>query len=196
MDKIADGDAEFARLNIATDKKQAAMLAFQKGVDCIVKTQIKINGSPTVWCAQHDEVTLQPANARAYELASFSGSESAGITLLLMNIKNPTKEIVSAVKGAVQWFEQHKIERIRIKRETSGGSVNTVVVTDATAPPLWARFYELETGRPFFCDRDGVKKYSLAEIGPERRNGYSWYTNAPEKVLKEYGEWKREINEK
>ena len=196
LKEIAEGDAEFACLNIASDKKQAAMLAFQKGVDCIVKTQIKINGSPTVWCAQHDEVTLQPANARAYELASFSGSESAGITLLLMNIKNPTKEIVSAVKGAVQWFEQHKIERIRIKRETSGGSVNTVVVTDATAPPLWARFYELETGRPFFCDRDGVKKYSLAEIGPERRNGYSWYTNAPEKVLKEYGEWKREINEK
>lgn len=22
-------------------------------------------------------------------------------------------------------------------------------------PTLWARFYELETNRPFFCDRDG-----------------------------------------
>ena len=70
--------------------------------------------------------------------------------------------------------------------------MNTVVVSDPKAPPLWARFYELETGKPFFCDRDGVKKYSLAEIGAERRNGYSWYTNGPEKVLGKYGEWARE----
>jgi PelA/Pel-15E family pectate lyase len=192
LKEIAEGGSEFAPLNIASEKKQSAMRAFQKGVDCILKTQIKINGRPTVWCAQHDAVTLLPANARAYELASFSGSESAGITLLLMNIKNPSKEIVEAVRGAVQWFEAHKIEGIRVKRETNGGSVNTVVVSDPNAPPLWARFYELDTGRPFFCDRDGVKKYSLAEIGPERRNGYSWYTNAPEKVLGKYGEWTKE----
>ena len=195
LKEIAEGSSEFIRLNISPDNKQAALRAFEKGVDCILKTQIKMNGRPTVWCAQHDAVTLQPANARAYELASFSGSESAGITLLLMNIKNPKKEIVAAVRGAVQWFETHKIEGILIKRETIGGSVNTVVVSDPKSPPLWARFYELETGRPFFCDRDGVKKYSLAEIGAERRNGYSWYTNGPEKVLGKYGEWARENGE-
>ncbi len=30
----------------------------------------------TVWCAQHDEKTLQPAKARAVELPSLSGLES------------------------------------------------------------------------------------------------------------------------
>ena len=29
-------------------------------------------------------------------------------------------------------------------------------------PTLWARFYELETNRPFFCDRDGIKKYDIS----------------------------------
>jgi pectinesterase len=37
--------------------------AIDKGIDCILKTQYKQNGVLTVWCAQHDENTLQPAKA-------------------------------------------------------------------------------------------------------------------------------------
>jgi len=48
--------------------------AVAKGVDCILKTQVKVKGKLTVWCAQHDEKTLKPAKARAYELPSLSGS--------------------------------------------------------------------------------------------------------------------------
>ena len=59
--------------------------------------------------------------------------------------------------------------------------------------PLWARFYELETNRPFFCDRDGIKKYDISEIGYERRNGYSWYNNGGLKVLAKYKEWKKKL---
>jgi hypothetical protein len=39
------------------------------------------------------------------------------------------------------------------------------------ASPLWARFYELDTTRPFMANRDGKKVYSLAEVERERRNG-------------------------
>ena len=60
---------------------------------------------------------------------------------------------------------------------------------DQNAPPLLARFYDLETGKPLFCDRDGVKKTSMAEIGDERRNGYSWYSNGFEWLQKKYEKW-------
>ena len=50
-----------------------------------------------------------------------------------------------------------------------------VVVKDPNAPGLWARFYEIGTNRPIFCDRDGVAKHDLSEIGYERRNGYACY---------------------
>ena len=53
---------------------------------------------------------------------------------------------------------------------------------------------ELDDNRPFFCDRDGIKKYSLAEIGDERRNGYSWYSNEPKEVLKKYKKWSKKNN--
>ena len=47
----------------------------------------------------------------------------------------------------------------------------------------------METGRPFFCGRDGIKKATLAEIERERRNGYSWYGTYGAAVLKDYERW-------
>ena len=168
--------------------RQAALDAFTKGVQCILKCQILVNGKPTVWCAQHDEVTLKPADARSYELASFSGSESVGVTRLLMSIDKPSPEITKAVEGAVAWFQSSKVTGIRI--DTKDG--DKIVVPDPKAPALWARFYDLKTGKPYFCDRDGIPKPNLADIGHERRNGYSWYGNYAASLLeKDYPEWKK-----
>tara|TARA_R110002051_G_scaffold229291_1_gene291282 strand:+ start:5828 stop:7855 length:2028 start_codon:yes stop_codon:yes gene_type:complete len=170
-------------------------IAFEKGISCILKTQYIQNGTLTSWCAQHDEITLQPAKARAYELPSLSGKESAQIVLLLMSIKNPSQEIVNAVDNAVNWFEKVKIVGLREERifDKATNTRDKKIVLDASAPPLWARFMDLDTNTPFFCDRDGVKKSSLAEIGDERRNGYAWYTQEPSEVLKKYPEWKNEV---
>ncbi|MBT6004211.1 MAG: pectate lyase, partial [Prolixibacteraceae bacterium] len=197
LDEIISDNEEFTALQISKENKLKAQEAFKKGLDCIVKTQIIVDNKPTVWCAQHDEITLAPAKARSYELPSFSGSESVGITLLLMSIENPSEDIIAAVNGAVQWFESNKIEGIKLERETDkNGKKNRIVVEDASASPLWGRFHDLETSKPFFCSRDGIKKNSMAEISHERRNGYSWYTSSPERVLKEYPEWEKSLNAK
>nr|WP_315151543.1 pectate lyase [uncultured Flavobacterium sp.] len=174
---------------------EKAKKAFDKGIDCILKTQYRQNGVLTAWCAQHDEITLLPANARAFELASLSGKESAKIVLLLMSIQNPSPEIITAVNSAVAWFEKTKITGLREDRVPVPNSkiMEKVMVKDPNAAPLWARFMELSDNTPFFCDRDGVKKATLAEIGQERRVGYAWYTNEPKEVLKKYESWKKKI---
>lgn len=169
--------------------------SFNKGIDCILKTQYKQKGVLTVWCAQHDKETLEPAKARAYELPSLSGKESAKITLLLMSIENPSIEIKNAIENAVKWFEITKIEGIEVAtiHPDDDNLKDKVVVTNENAEPLWARFMDLKDNKPFFCDRSGKKKYSLAEISKERRNGYSWYTNEPKEVLKMYESWKKQF---
>jgi PelA/Pel-15E family pectate lyase len=193
---IIDEKEAFESLKISTETRIKAQNAFDKGIACLLKTQIIIDGKPTVWCAQHDEITFAPADARAYELASFSGKESVGLTLLLMNIENPPKEIIAAVKGAMEWFESNKIEGIKIIDEVKGdGKKNRIVVEDQDAPAIWARFYDLKTNEPYFCDRDGIKRKTLAELSDERRNGYGWYTNTPAKVLKKYPEWVKKWGE-
>lgn len=65
---------------------QQARKAFDKGIECILRTQVRQNGELTVWCAQHDRITLEPCKARAYELPSLSGQESDNIVLLLMSL--------------------------------------------------------------------------------------------------------------
>ncbi|MEQ9439770.1 MAG: pectate lyase [Cyclobacteriaceae bacterium] len=197
LKEIISKNEAYASLQISEDTRQKAQAAFDKGVQCMLDTQIIVDGEPTVWCAQHDSVTLAPAKARSYELPSFSGSESVGIVLLLMDMAYPSEEVIAAVNGAVQWFENNSLEGIKIEKETrEDGKKNSIVVADKNAPPLWGRFYDLETSEVFFCSRDGIKRKTLAEISDERRNGYSWYTNAPEKVLRQYPVWQKKFGEK
>lgn len=167
------------------NRRDKATKAIERGIDCIVKCQVVIKGTPTVWCAQHDAVTLAPAIARSYELVSLSGSESAGILKYLMSLPKPTPEVIRAVKAGVAWFESAKVKGVKIEKVNG----DRKVTKDESASPVWARFYELETNRPFFCDRDGVPKYSLDEIGSERRNGYAWYGNWGDSLANAYAKW-------
>jgi pectate lyase len=174
---------EFAFLD--KDRCAAAITAVNRGIDCIVKCQIIVDGARSVWCAQHDEETLAPAKGRSYELASQSGAESAGILLFLMSIDKPSPEVIRAVKSGAAWFEAVKIEGYRYKQSIKEPNLTR----DPSAGPLWARFYEINTNRPFFCDRDGIVKYNIEEIGAERRRGYKWYGNWGERVAKAYAQW-------
>lgn len=171
------------------DRRAAAAKAIDRGIDCIVKCQVVVPGKPTVWCAQHDEVTLAPANARSYELASLSGAESAGILKYLMSLEKPTPAVVHAVRNGLAWFESARIDGFRYKR--SGSEPN--LIADPSGRPLWARFYEIQTNRPFFCDRDGVVKYDIEELEAERRGGYAWYGNWGENIIKAYSNWPHRV---
>ena len=171
------------------NREKKAEKAFAAGIECILKCQVRVDGALTAWCAQHDEINYEPRPGRAFELVSLSGSESVGIVRLLMSLEDPDDEIIAAVDAAVAWFKSVSINGIRVEQVDG----NKVVVEDEDAPLLWARFYEIGSNRPFFCGRDGVKKYDIAEIDAERRNGYSWYGSWPKSLInKEYPEWKRE----
>jgi len=178
-------------------RRQRSERAGEKGIDCILQCQIVVDGKRTVWCAQHDEKTLAPTSARTYEKVSLSGSESVGIVRFLMGIEKPDAPVKEAIESAVKWFEAGKLTGIK-QVEKSDPSLpkgyDKVIVADPNAIPLWARFYEIGTGRPIFCGRDGVIKYSLAEIEHERRVGYGWYTDAPARLLEEdYPRWRMRL---
>lgn len=168
-----------------------AKAAFDKGLDCILKTQyVQQGGLLTTWCAQHHYQTLLPALARAYELPSLSGAEPANIIKLLMSIDNPSDDIIRAVYAASEWFNNNRIIGQRLEGFTNSDGVSDKrIVNDPSAADMWARFYTLENSTPFFCDRDGVKVYTIAEIGHERRNGYAWYGNWGASVISSYNNW-------
>ncbi len=174
-------------------RRARAASAVARGIDCILRTQIKQNGKLTAWCAQHDETTLEPAWARNFEPPSLSGGESAGIVRFLMEIEQPTPEIIAAIESAMAWFQAVAIHGVRLEEFTGAdGKRDKRVVADPKAGPLWARFYELGTNRPIFTGRDKVVRYALSEIEHERRNGYSYYVTGASSLLgKDYPRWRR-----
>ena len=192
---IAENKPEYSFID--NKFRQQIKTAYEKGLDCIIKTQINDAGAPTAWCQQYNELTLEPAWARKFEPPSICNGESAGIVLLLMSISNPSAEIIKAVQNAVAWFKASAIKGIRVETFAAPEMVTPFrisktdkrVVNDSTAPQIWTRYYELKTHRPMFCNRDSKPVYSLAEVERERRDGYSWYGYAPQKVLNKYAAW-------
>ncbi|WP_343532493.1 pectate lyase [Pedobacter sp.] len=171
---------------INTSYLPKAEKALKKGIECILKTQVFQNGKPVIWAAQYDENTLKPAKARAFEPASLSTGESVGIVRFLMKLKSPSTEIKTAIKNAVDWFDNTKIVGYKYGNIANN---DKGLIADAEAIS-WARFYDLSTNKPIFGDRDNSIKSSVEEISKERRVGYAWYgTFAQNLLAKEYPKW-------
>lgn len=189
--EVGEGAAPYAWVDEARREKSRAAVA--KGIDCILKCQVVQNGKLTAWAAQHDEQTLAPAWARKFEPPSLASRESATILQFLLTLPNPSPEIVRAADAAAAWFERVQVHGIRWTERATANGMERVAEKDPSAPPTWARFYELGTDRPVFMGRDSVVHYDVNEIELERRNGYGWYSNQPQSVLKAYRTWKKKL---
>lgn len=181
------------------ERRSRSEKAVARGIEVILKTQVVVDGQLTVWGAQHDEVTLAPAPARAFEPASLTAGESVGIVQFLMRINRPDERVIKSIESAVAWFEKSKLIGIRWEEKPDSSKArgyDRVVVKDPAAGPIWARFYELKTNRPIFIGRDSRIKYDVTEIEKERRNGYRWYVDEPAKLLdREYPAWQKRVKQ-
>ena len=183
---VSRGTNEFAFAPVSV--RAMAGENVRRGIDCLVATQIVVGGHHTVWCQQHDPLTLQPASGRNYEMPSQVSSESAEIMLFLMRLPKPNPQVIAAVRAAAAWFEKTKISNKVYQRTGNDGRQL------APAPgsgPLWARYYEIGTDRPIFGDRDKTIHDKLEEISRERQRGYAWYRDTPKRALEEYAVWSK-----
>jgi PelA/Pel-15E family pectate lyase len=187
---VSTGTNEFAFVPEQTRRLAEANL--QRGLACVLATQIVVDGRRTVWCQQHDPLTLQPVSARNYEMPSEVSSESAQIMMFLMAQSHPGPEIIKSVNAAAAWFEKTQIPDMAFKFVPGEGRRLVPAPGDG---PIWARYYQIGTGRPIFGDRDKTIHDNLNEISSERRNGYAWFTDSPQKALARYAEWKTHLPE-
>src|SRR5690606_26161554 len=144
------GKAEDVYDYIPDDLSEKAQRAVQKGVECILKAQVRVENELTVWAAQYDE-NLRPAQARKFEPVSLAASESVGIVRFLMK-EEPTDEIVKAIESAISWFNKVKIQGFRYETSSDAkGKIVRRLVPDDEAV-VWSRFYEIGTNKPVFGD--------------------------------------------
>ena len=181
------------------DRRDQARKAVRRGIECILRCQIKVAGVRTGWCQQHDEISFEPRPARTFELASICPQETTAIIRFLMRQPKPETDTLTAMDAAVAWLKDVRLQGVRAERIRAPREVflrhttdyDTVVVADPEAKSLWARHYEIGTNRPMFAGRDGIRKYALAEIERERRTGSAWYGAWPADLLDGfYDEWR------
>jgi PelA/Pel-15E family pectate lyase len=184
LQEVAAGKGDFNF--VPTALRQRAEAAVKRGVECILATQIVVDGRRTVWCQQHDALTLAAAAARNYEMPSLCSAESAGIMGFLMRLPAPGSNVVAAVQAAAGWLEQTRMQDVAYRNV---GDRGRLLVAAPGSGPLWARYYEIGTNRPIFGERDKTIHDRVDDISRERRQGYAWFTDGPAEALKRFAKW-------
>lgn len=202
MKGVLENDEKFQYVVVEKSIRKKCKVAYEKGIQCVLDCQIRVDesgrvleygteawksGKRTVWCQQHDRKTLAPVQARAYELPSYTGNgETCAILEFLMDVEHPSAEVNEAVKCGVEWLEAHVMKDVALERFRDEKGREDVRLVPRKNAELWARFYDLERAEPMFCDRDGVPRKKLEEVGYERRTGYSWVGEGPKRVIERY----------
>ena len=191
--------------------KLEAIESLDKAVSYILRSQIMIGGVLSGWCAQHDPITYEPLGARSFELPSVGGYVTVLAVKFLMSIDNPSCDVVKSVWACLEWLDENQIKdkawvkaydkglksqiTIQIKEDplssedpkdytyTEAGYDKKLVDSVESDPLLWARFYDLDNGRPLFSTWDGLAQRSEELIDYSLRIGYSWYGSWAKTVI-------------
>jgi PelA/Pel-15E family pectate lyase len=188
---LAEGDNHFAFADDAL--KQRAQAAFDQGIANIAAMQVRIDGKPTVWCAQHHPLTLEPVKARAKEPPSLSGGESANLVKFLMRSGPTTPEVVAMIEAALKWFDAHRLTGLRKTKNDQGKT--DYIADPASTDVLWARFYDLKTAQPIFAGADdGIVYSTFQAMAAKNKVAYDFFSTRPAELLgKELPRWRKRL---
>lgn len=188
---VSTGDAPFSF--VERSLRQRAATAFSRGIDCLIAGQVKLTGTPSVWCAQHDPLSLEPVAARLKEPPSLSGSESAEMIKFLMRKGPTTPDVITLIEQGIAWIKANRLTGLRKIKPTEG---KTDYITDPTSTEVyWARFYDVVTGRPLFAGaQDGIIYPTFQEMAKNNKVAYDYFTSKPNDIItKEVERWRKRL---
>lgn len=198
--KVAAGSAPFGF--IASDWRERARQAVERGDACLLALQVRQDGIPTGWAGQYDPDSLLPVKGRSFELPSVVVQETVAVTRYLMSIPDPSPEVIASIETAIDWLQRVHIKGWRLETFQAepeqyrfhGSTTDRRLVQDPEAPPLWARFYDLDDNSVVLANREGERVARYEDIPRERRTGYSWYGEWPRSLLeRDYPRWKERL---
>lgn len=186
---IHEGAPEYAFVD--ADRRARVSAALTAGIACIIATQQETGGVKSVWCAQYDPLTLRPASARKMEPASLSGLESARVLEFLITLRDQTPEVIAAANAGLAWMEQARVTDVA-KRKVNGKTIYQI--DPASTEIYWARFYDLQSGKPIFPGRDGVVYENYEAMIAKNAGGYDYFSTIPGSVVgTKQKKWRKQL---
>ncbi|MCD2518411.1 pectate lyase [Massilia sp. G4R7] len=184
LNDVADGRGDFAF--VPAPAREEARAAVGRAVAMFLAAQQRsVDGRLTGWGQQHDTLTLALVGARNFEPASLASAESASVLQFLMRQPDPSPALREAVHGGVAWLRAAALRDVAWKQTPNGRQLAPA----PGAPAIWARYYDAQTLKPIFGDRDRSIHDDVNELQVERRNGYAWFGAVPAKAIERYAAW-------
>lgn len=184
LDEVAQGQGDFAF--VPAPLKLEAQAAVQRAVKLFLAAQQRgSDGKLTGWGQQHDTLDLALVGARNFEPAALASAESASVLQFLMRQPSPSPEVRAAVDGGIAWLRAAAQRDVAWQQTPNGRQL----VPAPGAPAIWARYYDAQTLRPIFGDRDRTIHDDVNELQIERRNGYAWFGAVPAKAIERHAAW-------
>ena len=161
--------------------RRSAEESFWRGIDCIVDSQVVVDGRRAGWAARHDPLTLAPLREHPAPFAGLRAEESAGLLGLLVQVEYEDARVSSAARGVAAWLRETMLWGY------APGPRGTLAATPA-AGPLWARVYEPAGNRPMLALADGTVRADVRALA-DSTGASTWFTDAPAAALTWYDAW-------
>jgi PelA/Pel-15E family pectate lyase len=179
-----DADYRFVPAVLAAEARDATA----RGVELLLKAQVRVDGVRAGWGQQQDALTLAPAGARNYEPAALASHESGSLLMFLMRLPDPSAQVVGAVHAGAAWLQRTALHDVEWTHKSPEGRR---LAPKPGAAPIWARYYDIGSGKPIFGERDHAIHDDVMDLAPGRRNGYGWFVAGPSRTLAAYAAWAR-----
>ena len=178
---------------VDANRRARSARALARAVDLTLRLQIRVRGGLTGWGQQYRR-TDAGAGGRADLRASVDRQHGdRGRGPVPDGRRSPDAGDRRRRRQAVDWLRRSAHSGIRLDRRADPSlphGFDLTEIADPSAPPLWARFYAIDTNRPIYSGRDGIVRSRLAEIEVERRTGYSWMGPYAQRLLNaDYPAW-------
>lgn len=177
-----EADYHFVPAVLAEEARDATA----RGVALLLTAQLRVDGVRAGWGQQQDALTLAPAGARNYEPAALASHESGSLLQFLMRLPDPSAQIVAAVHAGAAWLRRTALHDVEWTHKSPEGRR---LVPKPGAAPIWARYYDIGSGKPIFGERDHAIHDDVMDLAPGRRNGYGWFVAGPSRTLAAYAAW-------
>jgi PelA/Pel-15E family pectate lyase len=183
--KVAGRQAEYGFVPEALTNE--TRLAGEKIIKLVLDMQIVVDGVKTGWGQQHDALSLAPVGARNFEPIALASVESARILSVLMQLPDPSPQVVQAIHAGAAWLQRTALRDIEFT--AANPAAGRQLAAKPGAGPVWSRYYDIKTMKPIFGDRDRSIHDDVNLLSLERRNGYGWYNEGPARFLLRYATW-------
>lgn len=152
-----------------TAYKERIQESYDKGLEFIIKSQIKQQGTLAGWAGKYDEKNYEPIWARSFEPPAIAGFDTAMILFHLLSIEEKNDDVIQAIYYGVMWM----YENVTLDMEYR--STTHPYFFEVSGMKMWYTFHDLETNEGIYAF-EGEILQDIMDLPEERRHGYGWAT--------------------